>query len=97
MNHTSSNIAKWNTPLLIYLMLPPETQDNTVLENQMTVNYELERMWKEAKWLSWENNKILSHNRQQPDNNFKRGIPQIGVRNVGTWANILSNIQLTKV
>lgn len=38
--------------LLIYLMLPPETQDNTVLENKMTVNYELERMWKEAKWLS---------------------------------------------
>ena len=51
---------------------------------KMTVNYEFERMWKEAKWLSWENNKILSHNRQQPDNNFKRGIPQIGVRNVGT-------------
>jgi hypothetical protein len=33
-------------------MLPTETQDTTVLENQVTVNYELERMWKEAKWLS---------------------------------------------
>jgi len=31
------------------LMLPPET---TVLEIQMTVNYELGRMWKESKWLS---------------------------------------------
>jgi hypothetical protein len=31
------------------LMYPPET---TVLENQMTMNYELGRMWKESKWRS---------------------------------------------
>jgi hypothetical protein len=32
--------------------LPSETHDNTGLENQMTVNYDLEREWEKAKWLN---------------------------------------------
>jgi len=77
-------------------MLPPEIQDSTVLENPGD-----SELWTgknvEGRKMAEENNNILNHDRQQPDNNFKWEIPQIGVRNVGTWANILSTIQLTKV